>query len=56
MFRDCQTGGYDRERTSLKGNRLINIILSVTLVYSLAIFEGIELPKKQVGKYVFRRQ
>jgi len=56
MFRDCKTGGYDRERTSLKGNRLINIILLVTLAYSSAIIEGIELPKKQVGKYVFRRQ
>ncbi|MEG5038537.1 MULTISPECIES: hypothetical protein [unclassified Microcoleus] len=47
MFRDCQTGGYDRERTSLKGNRLINIIMFVTLAYSLAIFEGIEIRKKQ---------
>ncbi|MEG4581344.1 hypothetical protein QUA71_17265 [Microcoleus sp. MON1_C5] len=56
MFRDCQTGGYDMERTSLKWNRLINIILLVTLAYSLAIFEGIELRKKQVEKYVFRRQ
>ncbi|WP_242728906.1 hypothetical protein [Microcoleus vaginatus] len=56
MFRDCQTGGYDMERTSLKANRLINIILLVKLAYSWAIFEGIELTKKQVGKYVFRRQ
>ncbi len=44
------------ERTSLKANRLINIILLVKLAYSWAIFEGIELTKKQVGKYVFRRQ
>ncbi len=56
MFRDYKTGGYDLEGTSLKGNRLINIILLVTLAYSSAIFEGTELRKKQVGKYVFRRQ
>ena len=56
MFRDCKTGGYDLEGTSLKGNRLINIILLMTLAYSLAIFEGTELRKKQVGKYVGRRQ
>ena len=56
MFRDCKTGGYDLEGTSLKGNRLINIILLMTLAYSLAIFEGTELRKKQVGKYVCRRQ
>jgi hypothetical protein len=28
----------------------------MTLAYSLAIFEGTELWKKQVGKYVCRRQ
>ena len=53
---DCKTGGYDLEGTSLKGNRLINIILLMTIAYSLAIFEGTELRKKQVGKYVCRRQ
>ena len=56
MFRDYKTGGYDLEGTSLKGNRLINIILLVTLAYSSAIFEGTELRKKQVVKYVCRRQ
>ena len=56
MFRDYKTGGYDLEGTSLKGNRLINIILLVTLAYSSAIFEGTELRKKQVEKYVCRRQ
>ncbi|MEG4202043.1 hypothetical protein QUA45_27790 [Microcoleus sp. Pol12A5] len=54
-FRDCKTVGYDQEGTSLKGNRLINIILLMTLAYSLAIFEGTSLRKKQVEKYVFRR-
>jgi hypothetical protein len=56
MFRYCKIGGYDLEGTSLKGNRLINIILLMTIAYSLAIFEGTELQKKQVGKYVCRRQ
>ena len=56
MFRDCKTGGYDLEGTSLKGNRLINIILLVALSYSSAIFEGTELRQKQVEKYVGRRQ
>ena len=53
--RDCKIVGYDREGTSLKGNRVINIILLVTLADSSAIFEGNELRKKQVGKYVCRR-
>ncbi|MEG4634185.1 transposase [Microcoleus sp. AR_TQ3_B6] len=40
MFRDCKTFGYDLEGTSLKPNRLINMILLMTLAYSSAIFQG----------------
>jgi len=54
MFRDCKKGGYDLEGTSLKGNRLINMIVLMTLAYSSAIFQGTELRKKQVQKYVSR--
>ena len=56
MFRDCQTGGCDIEGTSLKGDRLINMILLITLAYKWAIFQGTELKKKQVQKYVSRRK
>ena len=56
MFRDCKTGGYDLEGTSLKGDRLINMILLMTLAYSSGIFQGIEMRKKQVQKYVSRRK
>jgi hypothetical protein len=47
MFRDCKTGGYDLEGTSLKGNRLINMILLMTLAYLEAIFQGTELRKSR---------
>ncbi|MEG4500930.1 hypothetical protein QUB05_27850, partial [Microcoleus sp. F10-C6] len=40
MFRDCKTVGYDLEGTSLKGDRLINMILLMTLAYTWAIFQG----------------
>ena len=56
MFRDCKSGGYHLEGTSLKGDRLINMILLVTLAYSSAIFQGTEIRKKQVQKYVSRRK
>ncbi|MCC3436800.1 MULTISPECIES: IS4 family transposase [unclassified Microcoleus] len=56
MFRDCKTGGYDLEGTSLKGDRLINMILLMTLAYSSGIFQGTEMRKKQVQKYVSRRK
>jgi hypothetical protein len=56
MFRDCKTGGYDLEGTSLKGERLINMILLMTLAYSSGIFQGTEMKKKQVQEYVSRRK
>ncbi|MEG3978996.1 IS4 family transposase [Microcoleus sp. herbarium8] len=56
MFRDCKTGGYDLEGTSLKGDRLIKMILLMTLAYSSGIFQGNEMRKKQVQKYVSRRK
>ena len=53
---DCKTRGYDLEGTSLKGDRLINMIWLMTLAYSSGIFQGTELKKKQVQKYVYRRK
>jgi Transposase DDE domain len=56
LFRDCKIGGYDLEGTSLKGDRLITMILLMTLAYSSGIFQGTEMRKKQVQKYVSRRK
>ena len=47
MFRDFKTGGYDIEGTSLKGNRLINMILLMTLAYLEGIFQGSEIRKSR---------
>jgi len=55
MFRDCKTGGYNIEGSGLRGDRLIKIILLMTIAYSSAIFQGTEIQKKQVQKYVSRR-
>jgi len=55
MFRDCKTGGYNLEGSGLRGERLIKMILLMTIAYSLAIFQGTEIQKKQVQKYVSRR-
>jgi len=56
MFRDCKTGGYNIEGTGLRGDRLIKMILLMTIASSSAIFQGTEIPKKQVQKYVSRRR
>jgi hypothetical protein len=55
-YLDCKTGGYNIEGTGLRGNRVIKIILLMTLAYCAAIFEGNEIQKKQVQKYVSRRK
>jgi hypothetical protein len=56
MFRDCKTVGYNIEGTGLRGEILIQMILLMAIVYSCAIFQGTEIPKKKVQKYVSRRQ
>jgi len=56
MFRDCKTGGYNLEGSGLRGERLIKMILLMTIAYYAAIFQGTEIQKKQqVQKYVSRR-
>ena len=55
MFRDCQTGGYNLEGSGLRGDRLIKMILLMAIAYTLAIFQGIKIQKKQLQKYVSRR-
>jgi hypothetical protein len=55
MFRDCKSGGYNLEGSGLRGDRLIKIILLMAIAYTWAIFQGIEIQKKQVQKYVSRR-
>jgi len=49
---DCKTGGYNLEGTNLKGERLINMILLMTIAYGSAVFQGTEIKKMQVHKYV----
>jgi len=55
MFRDCNIGGYNLKGSGLRGERLIKMILLMTLAYFWAIFQGTEIQKKQVQKYVSRR-
>jgi hypothetical protein len=56
MFRDCKSGGYNLEGSGLRGDRLIKMILLMAIVYTVAIFQGTEIQKKQVQKYVSRQK
>jgi len=56
IFRDCKSGGYNLAGTGLRGDRLIKIILLITISYPYEIIEGSIIIRKNVQKYVFRRK
>ena len=55
MLQNCKSRGYNLEGSGLRGDRLIKMILLMAIVYTSAIFQGTEIQKKQVQKYVSRR-
>lgn len=54
MFRDCKSGGYNLEGTQVSGQRLILLILLITIAYSTATIEGRTIKRMGVQKYVGR--
>lgn len=56
MFRDCKSGGYNLEDTQVLGQRLIVLILLITIAYSTATMGGRKIKRMGVQKYVGRVQ
>jgi hypothetical protein len=54
MFRDYKSGGYNLESTCVTGNRLIALIILLSLAYTSAIMSGEKIKTKGVVKYVGR--
>lgn len=54
MFRDFKSGGYHLEDTNASGERLISLILIITLAYSMATCQGQKIQQIGVQKYVGR--
>lgn len=54
--RDCKSGGYNLEATQVSGQRLIVLILLITIAYSTATIEGRKIKRMGVQKYVGRVQ
>lgn len=54
MFRDFKSGGYNLEGTQVSGERLISLILLITLAYSSATLAGECIKQKGVANYVGR--
>lgn len=56
MFKDCKTGGYNLESTYAEGQRLVALILLITIAYTCAILTGRQSGKMGVQKYLGRLQ
>ncbi len=54
MFRDFKSGGYNLEDTNVSDNRFISLVLIISFAYSLAAFQGQEMKKKGIQKYIAR--
>jgi hypothetical protein len=54
MFRDFKTGGYNLESTKVSGERLISLLLLISLAYLSATVEGQLINQKGIQKYVGR--
>lgn len=54
LFRDCKSGGYNLEGTQVSGQRLIVLILLITIAYSTATMQGRTIKRMGVQKYVGR--
>ena len=54
MFRDFKSGGYHLEDTRVTGDRLIGLLVILTLAYSITTIEGKTLKKMGLQKYIGR--
>ncbi|MBW4430016.1 MAG: IS4 family transposase [Nostoc desertorum CM1-VF14] len=54
MFRDFKSGGYNLEDTNVSGQRLISLILLISLAYTSATISGQKIKRMGVQKYVGR--
>ena len=54
MFRDFKTGGYNLEDTNVSGQRLISLVLLISLAYTSATISGQKFKRMDVQKYVGR--
>ncbi|WP_293111195.1 IS4 family transposase, partial [Moorena sp. SIO3I6] len=54
MFRDFKLGGYNLEGCKVEGERLINLILVMTIAYTSATIKGRTIKRKGIQKYIGR--
>ena len=54
LFRDCKSAGYNLEETLVTGDRLISLLVLMTLAYTMTTIDGKKLKNMGVQKYIGR--
>lgn len=54
MFRDFQKGGYNLEGTKVTGERLISLLILISIAYTVSTLSGQRIKKMGIQKYVAR--
>lgn len=54
MFRDCKSGGYNLEGYHAIEALLSAIVLLITIAYTSAIIQGINIRSLEIERYVCR--
>lgn len=54
MFRDFKSGGYNLEETRVTGDRLVGLLVLMTIAYSMTTFQGKTITKMGIQKYIGR--
>ena len=54
MFRDLKSGDYNLEETWVTGDRLIGLLVLMTLAYSMTTIGGKTLKNMGIQKYIGR--
>ena len=54
MFRDFKQGGYNLESTNVTGNRLISLLILISIAYTISTFSGQKIKSRGIQNYVGR--
>lgn len=54
LFRDCKSAGYNLEDTRVTGDRLISLLVLMTLAYTMTTIDGQKMKKIGIQKYIGR--
>lgn len=54
MFRDFKSGGYNLEETLVTNERLVGLLVLMTLAYSMTTFQGKSITQMGIQKYIGR--